>query len=95
MDILLDVQDINGRKRYYRKQSACIECYIRRCGKWSYVSWQKIVKPEDPENVYPRSQYKADDSKIHYEERDVARCWKKHGVIISIVGLESVMPLMK
>ena len=50
---------------------------------------KEIVKPEDLENVYPKSQYKADDSKIHYEERDVAKYWKKHDIIISIVGIES------
>ncbi len=50
---------------------------------------KEIVKPDDLENVYPKSQYKADDSMVHYEERDVAKYWKKHGVIISILGIES------
>ena len=36
-----------------------------------------------------KSQYKADDSKIHDQERDVARYWKKGECIFALFGLEN------
>lgn len=38
---------------------------------------KEVVKAEDLENSSVHAQYKADDDKLHEEERDVAKYWKK------------------
>lgn len=50
---------------------------------------RKVVKEEDLEDTKVRSQYKADDRKLHEQERDVAKYWKKGNVSIAILGLEN------
>lgn len=50
---------------------------------------RKVVKEEDLEDTKVRSQYKADDTKLHEQERDVAKYWKKGNVSIAILGLEN------
>ena len=35
------------------------------------------IKAEDLENTLVHSQYKAEDGKLHEEERDIAKYWKQ------------------
>lgn len=49
----------------------------------------EIVKPEDLENTAVYSQYKAEDGKLHEEERDVAKYWKKERTAIAMYGIEN------
>ena len=48
-----------------------------------------IIKPEDLARNGVISQYKAEDSKIHEEERDVCKNWTKKGIRLAIYGLEN------
>ncbi len=49
---------------------------------------KRVVKEEDLENTKDKSQYKI-DGKIHEQERDVSKFWKKGGVKIALCGLEN------
>ena len=57
-----------------------------------------IVKEDELEDASPLSMFKA-DGKLHEQERDVSKYWKKTNLRISLFGLEnqtkyeSVMPL--
>lgn len=48
----------------------------------------QLVKPDDLETALPVSSYKA-DGKIHEQERDSSKYWKKEGVFVSLIGLEN------
>lgn len=48
-----------------------------------------IIQPEELEDADPRSVYTADDGEIHRQERDVLKYWKKHGFILSVLGIEN------
>ncbi len=50
---------------------------------------EQVVKPENlvPANI--QSQYKADDGKLHEQERDVAKIEKRNGVHFALYGLEN------
>lgn len=48
----------------------------------------QVVQEDDLENTKDKSQYKADDGKIHEEERDVSKIVKNKNIRISLVGLE-------
>ena len=50
---------------------------------------ERIVKEEDLQETGLNSQYKADDGKLHEQERDVARYWKRGNVKIALCGLEN------
>ena len=50
---------------------------------------EDVVLPEELENANPISQYKADDSKLHEEERDLAKYWKKQGQRVLVFGIEN------
>ena len=50
---------------------------------------KRAVKPRELRTVKVRSQYKADDGKLHEEERDNAKYWKKGKVKIALLGLEN------
>lgn len=50
---------------------------------------KEVVQPDDLENVKDKNQYKADDNKIHEQERDLSKIVKSHGVRISLVGIEN------
>ncbi len=50
---------------------------------------KRTVKPGELRTVKVRSQYKADDGKLHEEERDNAKYWKKGKVKIALLGLEN------
>ncbi len=49
---------------------------------------KQVIKEEDLENTKDKSQYKI-DGKIHEQERDVSKFWKKGGVKIALCGLEN------
>ena len=50
---------------------------------------EDVIKPEDLEEVTGFSQYKADDSVLHEQERDVIKQWKGHGINFAFVGIEN------
>lgn len=50
---------------------------------------KEIVKPEDLENTSVHAQYKAEDGRLHEEERDVAKYWKKKRTAIALYGVEN------
>ena len=47
------------------------------------------VREDELTDAQPLSQYKADDSRLHEQERDVAKFWKKGNVRICLCGLEN------
>ena len=47
------------------------------------------VKPEDLESTGQRSMYKADTSKLHEQERDVSKFWKKCNIKLALFGMEN------
>ena len=49
----------------------------------------EVIAPQDLVNVSVHSQYKADDSKLHEEERDVSKYWEKENVTIALCGIEN------
>ena len=54
-----------------------------------------VTKPEDLENTSVHAQYKAEDNKLHEEERDVAKYWKKENVAIAMYGIENQVKIDK
>ena len=50
---------------------------------------ESVVAPETLENATPVSQYKADDSKVHEQERDVAKFWRGNNIRIALLGIEN------
>ena len=49
---------------------------------------KELVHPNELETVTAKSQYKADDSRLHEEERDVVKYWKRSGIRIAVCGIE-------
>ena len=56
---------------------------------------EEVVKPDDLENALVHAQYKAEDGKLHEEERDVAKYWKKENVAITMYGIENQIKVDK
>lgn len=54
-----------------------------------------VTKPEDLENTSVHAQYKAEDNKLHEEECDVAKYWKKENVAIAMYGIENQVKIDK
>lgn len=50
---------------------------------------ERVVQEEELEKTETTSQYKADDSILHEQERDVSKYWKKGGMRIALCGLEN------
>ncbi|MCR5104186.1 MAG: Rpn family recombination-promoting nuclease/putative transposase [Eubacterium sp.] len=50
---------------------------------------KQVVTPRQLVNSRTKSQYKADDSKIHEQERDNSKFWKKEQMLISVFGIEN------
>ena len=50
---------------------------------------KQMIDPKSLEQSKVRSQYKADDSKLHEMERDVAKYWKEEDVTIALYGMEN------
>ena len=49
---------------------------------------EQIIHEDELEDAVPYSMYKVDD-KVHEQERDCAKYWKKHKVRIALCGLEN------
>ncbi|MBR2215043.1 MAG: Rpn family recombination-promoting nuclease/putative transposase [Selenomonadaceae bacterium] len=49
---------------------------------------KRLMQPEDLLTALPRSIYKV-DGKMHEQERDVAKFWKKGQICIAFIGLEN------
>ena len=49
---------------------------------------KQVVHEDELEDAQPHSMYKA-DGKIHENERDVSKYWKKYGIVISLLGCEN------
>ncbi len=54
-----------------------------------FFNGQQRVLPEELTNSVVHSQYKADDSKIHEQERDVAKHWKGSNIEFALIGIEN------
>ena len=50
---------------------------------------QERVNPESLTNTKDKSQYKADDSILHEQERDVSKFWSEGKIRIALYGLEN------
>lgn len=50
---------------------------------------QQTIKEDELFDLPAKSQYKADDSKLHEQERDIAKRWSKEDVVFSIIGIEN------
>ena len=50
---------------------------------------RKRVRPELLEDAQLKSQYKADDSRLHEQERDVMKYWKDEKIRLAVCGLEN------
>lgn len=56
---------------------------------------KEVIKPDDLENTSVHTQYKAEDGKLHEEERDVAKYWKKENIAIAMYGIENQVKIDK
>lgn len=50
---------------------------------------EKLIAPEELEDVLPRSTYCGKKGKLREQERDVAKLWKKNKIRIAFLGLEN------
>ena len=50
---------------------------------------KELVAEEELVNTSVHSQYKAEDGKLHEEERDTAKYWKKQKAAIALYGIEN------
>ena len=50
---------------------------------------KQVVRPETLKETKVKSQYKADDSKIHEMERDVVKLWQEGKVSFALCGIEN------
>lgn len=50
---------------------------------------KSIIQPDDLMTAQPISQYKANDGKIHEQERDLAKYWSQAKLKIALFGLEN------
>jgi hypothetical protein len=50
---------------------------------------EQRVRPESLKNGMVHSQYKADDSKLHEQERDVAKYWSDCNIELALYGVEN------
>ena len=50
---------------------------------------QQIIYEEELSNAKDKSQYKADDSLIHEQERDVTKYWNKGKIRLALCGFEN------
>ena len=56
---------------------------------------KEVMKPDDLENALVHAQYKAEDGKLHEEERDVAKYWKQKKITIALYGIENQVKVDK
>ena len=56
---------------------------------------KEVVNPENLENTLVHAQYKAEDGKLHEEERDVLKYWKEKETAIALYGIENQIKVDK
>lgn len=56
---------------------------------------KEVIKPENLVNTSVHAQYKAEDGKLHEEERDVAKYWKQKKITIALYGIENQVKVDK
>lgn len=54
-----------------------------------------VVHPDELQNSSVHSQYKADDDKLHEQERDVAKHWMQGNVELALYGMENQTKIEK
>ena len=52
-------------------------------------SGKQVIVPDSLEDLTPVSQYKADDTKLHEQERDTNKLWRGHGMNLVLMGIEN------
>lgn len=55
---------------------------------------EQRIHPNSLENSIVHSQYKADDSQLHEQERDVSKTWKDNNIELALYGLENQTKLV-
>ena len=50
---------------------------------------RQTIKEDELFDLPAKSQFKADNSKLHEQERDIAKRWSKEEVVFSIIGIEN------
>lgn len=50
---------------------------------------KELIEPSSLENISVHSQYRAEDDRLHEQERDTAKKWKKYNVQLAIIGIEN------
>ena len=50
---------------------------------------EQVVKEDELLDIPSWSQYKGDDSRHRFQDRDVVKLWKKQGIVISLIGIEN------
>ena len=50
---------------------------------------KQTIKEDELFDLPAKSQYKADNGKIHEQERDIAKRWSREDVVFSIIGIEN------
>ena len=50
---------------------------------------REIIKADDLEKIFIHSEYRAEDGKVHEEERDIAKYWKQKHSAIALYGIEN------
>lgn len=48
---------------------------------------QELIEPSALESISVHSQYKGEDAKLHEQERDVAKKWKRYNVQLQLLQL--------
>lgn len=50
---------------------------------------KRLISPDELVEVDARSQFKAESGKLHEQERDCARLWRRDGRTLALLGLEN------
>lgn len=56
---------------------------------------EERIRPDDLRNSSVHSMYKADDSKVHEQERDVAKIWTPYNIQLAFIGYENQTKVYK
>ena len=55
---------------------------------------QELIEPSALESISVHSQYKGEDAKLHEQERDVAKKWKRYNVQLQLSFVHDPAPLL-
>ena len=50
---------------------------------------KRLISPDELVEVDARSQFKAESGKLHEQERDCAKLWRRNGRTLALLGLEN------